>query len=448
MEPSPNLKVSRLFIRVLQLASCGDLLQLFLEKCQAVHGKNFLFGSPSVTNQLALQIYGKLEGNFEKLLSSVPLECGTCPSWTVYGLRSVAELRRHLEDTELLVKVVGAAGDRDETTFFEEVFRLDELFVIETSNRSLYPPNFICFQFNGVRCTSLRLAQIFGRLAGAAAAPTRFALDLDDDARPSRETTPLPPKPLAAIQERLDKLHAFAAVEERLVDALDERLVAATLVRRDTLQAALAVETERVRRRGEENVSGARTIPGSRLETLMQATETMARSIRRLQALSQEKQRQHVQLKFFLEARQQKLFQDILVVYPITQGKSGEYSIRGIELPYDFSAVKDDETLSSGVGYLVHVLLMLSKYWEIPLRYQLLFHGSRCLVRDLAATNAILPLFRSYNDKERFDRAVSWLRVDLEQLLQTRGVTFDPSRSLLANLVQLAQCDVCPSLAY
>lgn len=69
-------------------------------------------------------------------------------------------------------------------------------------------------------------------------------------------------------------------------------------------------------------------------------------------------------------------------------------------------------------------------------------------MRDLAATNAILPLFRSYNDKERFDRAVSWLRVDLEQLLQTRGVPFDPSRSLLANLVQLAQCDVCPSLAY
>lgn len=25
-----------------------------------MHGKNFLFGSPSVTNQLALQIYGKL----------------------------------------------------------------------------------------------------------------------------------------------------------------------------------------------------------------------------------------------------------------------------------------------------------------------------------------------------------------------------------------------------
>lgn len=95
-------------------------------------------------------------------------------------------------------------------------------------------------------------------------------------------------------------------------------------------------------------------------------------------------------MQFFLEARQQKLFQDILVVYPITQGKSGEYSIRGIELPYDFrcvanrsrssavrllltvtsvhvdrSAVKDDETLSSGVGYLVHVLLMLSKFWEV-----------------------------------------------------------------------------------
>lgn len=34
-----------------------------------------------------------------------------------------------------------------------------------------------------------------------------------------------------------------------------------------------------------------------------------------------------------------KLFRDILVVYPITQGKSGEYSIRGIELPYDLKWV-------------------------------------------------------------------------------------------------------------
>lgn len=30
--------------------------------------------------------------------------------------------------------------------------------------------------------------------------------------------------------------------------------------------------------------------------------------------------------------------------------------------------MKDDETLSSGVGYLVHVLLMLSKYWEVRAR--------------------------------------------------------------------------------
>lgn len=137
-----------------------------------------------------------------------------------------------------------------------------------------------------------------------------------------------------------------------------------------------------------------------------------------------------------------------MVVYPITQGKSGEYSIRGIELPFDLNMVKDDETLSSGLGYLVHVILILSKYWEIPLRYQLLYHGSRCLVRDLAASNTIFPLFRTYNDKERFDRGVFWLRIDLEQLLQTKGVAFDPSRSLLANLMQLAQCDMCSSLAY
>lgn len=386
------------------------------------------------------------------------------------------------------MKVVGAAGDGDETTFFEEVFRLDELYVIETSNRSLYPPNFICFQFNGVRCTSLRLAQIFGRLAGAAGAPTPFALDLDDDTRPSRETAPLPPKPLVAIQERLDKLHAFAAVEERLADALDERLAAATLVRRDTLQAALAVETERVRRRGEENVSGARTIPGSRLETLMQATETMARSIRRLQALSQEKQRQHVQLKvsaphapilrrsndapprrssswrrgsrsssrtssWCTRSRRARAASTASAASscPTTSGASptppaAHPSPRVPRSPsvlslVGCSAVKDDETLSSGVGYLVHVLLMLSKYWEVrPPRPPAPASPPRlttlCLRVDPAPVPAALPRLAVPRARPRRDERDS----AAVPLVQRQGA-LRPRRVLAARRPRTAAAD-------
>lgn len=85
---------------------------------------------------------------------------------------------------------------------------------------------------------------------------------------------------------------------------------------------------------------------------------------------------------------------------------------------------------------------------QVPLRYQLLYHGSRCLVRDLVASTTIYPLFRSYNDKERFEKGVLWLRADVEQILGSKGLYYDPMRSLLANLSQIISCDICPALTF
>jgi hypothetical protein len=389
-----------------------------------------------------------------------------------------------------MVKVVGSFNG-SEVLYMEELFRLNELFVIETSNRSLFPQNFICFQFNGVKCTSQRLAQAFLHLSSGMAGPLglsnssvlgnnsnnnsnsnssgtapgliAFVIDWDDDTRytaPSNSTVAT--KTQEEIAVRCAKTSSFAIASSSYdltttnSDSCDQvsNSTCPIILRHSAarhLEAQLSTERVSTGNETRQNRYQLAENASAKLSRLISVTESIARQIRSLQQQSEDKQRHYVQLKFFVESRQQKLFRDVLVVYPITQGKSGEYSIRGIELPYDLSAVKDDESLASALGYLVHVLLMLSKYWEVPLRYQLLYHGSRCLVRDLAAssTATIYPLFRHYNDKDRFEKGISWLRVDLEQLLQTRGLIFDNGRSLLANLVQLQQaCDICPSLAY
>jgi hypothetical protein len=85
---------------------------------------------------------------------------------------------------------------------------------------------------------------------------------------------------------------------------------------------------------------------------------------------------------------------------------------------------------------------------QIPLRYQLLFMGSRSFIRDPVVGNGTtLPLFRRNVEKDRYDRAVSWLKRAAEQLLQHRGVGYEYNQSLLCNIQALFQCEMCPKLA-
>ena len=133
----------------------------------------------------------------------------------------------------------------------------------------------------------------------------------------------------------------------------------------------------------------------------------------------------------------------------------------GIELPRDLTN-KDDEHVAAGLGYLVHLLVLLSKYLEIPLRYQLVYQASRSMIRDpvSAGNNAInnnstntvtnglvLPLYRKNVEKDRFDRGLVWLQRDIEQILATKGLVYDFKREMLYNVHQLFMCEMCPKLA-
>jgi hypothetical protein len=58
-----------------------------------------------------------------------------------------------------------------------------------------------------------------------------------------------------------------------------------------------------------------------------------------------------------------------------------------------------------------------------------------------------LPLYRRGVERERFERAVILLARNVSQLVQSRGLFYDPGKEMLENLKQIYPCDVCTSLS-
>jgi hypothetical protein len=74
--------------------------------------------------------------------------------------------------------------------------------------------------------------------------------------------------------------------------------------------------------------------------------------------------------------------------------------------------------------------------------------ASRSFIRDPVVGNGTtLPLFRRGTERDRFDRAVLWLKRAVEQLLQSRGVFYEPTQHILCNIHALFYCEMCPKLA-
>eukprot|EP00903_Cladosiphon_okamuranus_P012891 g12037.t1 len=171
------------------------------------------------------------------------------------------------------------------------------------------------------------------------------------------------------------------------------------------------------------------------LNGLSEAEEAAAEDARLLESEKRETLKSHV----LLEARRARLTAELQAIYPIKyQGALKEYTIRGLELPADLYSM-DDERISSALGYTAHLVCMLAKYLQVPLRYQVIYNASRSAMRDnVTGAGVAYPLFRRGVEKERFDRGVYLLGRDVEQMLTARGVPAKRGAGqLLRNLERL-----------
>ncbi|XP_031428054.1 UV radiation resistance-associated gene protein isoform X2 [Clupea harengus] len=83
-----------------------------------------------------------------------------------------------------------------------------------------------------------------------------------------------------------------------------------------------------------------------------------------------------------LTFRCRQLLSELSYIYPVDVNNL-DYVICGVKLPNseDFQA-KDDGSVAVALGYTAHLVLMVSCFLQIPLRYPLIHKGSRSSIRD------------------------------------------------------------------
>ncbi|KAF0700449.1 Aste57867_9033 [Aphanomyces stellatus] len=145
-----------------------------------------------------------------------------------------------------------------------------------------------------------------------------------------------------------------------------------------------------------------------------------------------------------IRALQATLVSQLYDIYPIAYLGAGEYSIGGIKFTNaDIANGKDEELLSTALGYIAHFVFLLAKYLNVNLRYAIVHLSSRSYMRDdVNDPHGEYPLYRRGVDKERFEKAFLFLKKDVEQLLSARGLDPGQQGQLLMRLTSLVESEM------
>jgi len=130
--------------------------------------------------------------------------------------------------------------------------------------------------------------------------------------------------------------------------------------------------------------------------------------------------------------------------------KSGrrDYSIFGFVVPNadDISSIKsaDEDKVATGLGYTAHILLMISQFLDMPLRFHIVHCGSRSRIQDhitkeLLERDREFPLHSKGKEKFLFNYGVFLLNKNIAQLRHYCGMTTQDLRNTLPNLHSLLE---------
>ena len=142
--------------------------------------------------------------------------------------------------------------------------------------------------------------------------------------------------------------------------------------------------------------------------------------------------------EFFLEARRIKILRDLRHIYPISIAQGEErYSIRDLRIPADMHAggVTEDE-LSAALGFLCHLISLMSKYMGVQLRYRVFCNSSRSAIQDDGG--AILPLFQARAvERDQLDYSFLLLHRNVECILATQEIEYHSQEHVLVKVKQI-----------
>nr|XP_020477728.1 UV radiation resistance-associated gene protein isoform X1 [Monopterus albus] len=175
-------------------------------------------------------------------------------------------------------------------------------------------------------------------------------------------------------------------------------------------------------------------------------------SLTKLQKECTAKREQFLKTNAQLTFRCRQLLSELSYIYPIDMTNQSDYVLCGVKLPNseEFQA-KDDGSIAVALGYTAHLVLMISYFLQIPLRYPVIHKGSRSSIKDtisdrLSEKEREFPLY-TRGERFHFDYGVYLLNKNIAQLRYQHGLTTPDLQQTLPNLKNflehglLVRCD-------
>ncbi|POG82243.1 hypothetical protein GLOIN_2v1500235, partial [Rhizophagus irregularis DAOM 181602=DAOM 197198] len=140
---------------------------------------------------------------------------------------------------------------------------------------------------------------------------------------------------------------------------------------------------------------------------------------------------------------QKELVADLLNIFPIepTHTDTFSFKILGVPLPNSVFTGCDDEQVATALGFTCHLINMLAYYLGVPLRFPMTPMSSRSSIRDPITASLgdsrQFPLYVKGADRYRFEYAVFLLNKNIEQLMNSQGISVIDLRHTLPNLKYL-----------
>ncbi|XP_053297335.1 UV radiation resistance-associated gene protein [Pleuronectes platessa] len=187
---------------------------------------------------------------------------------------------------------------------------------------------------------------------------------------------------------------------------------------------------------------------GAQHEGLKEEKESLTKLQKECTAKREQFLKSNAQLTF----RCRQLLSELSYIYPIDLANQSDYVICGVKLPNseDFQA-KEDGSVAVALGYTAHLVLMISCFLQIPLRYPVIHKGSRSSIKDtitdrLTEKEREFPLYPR-GERFHFEYGVYLLNKNIAQLRYQHGLTTPDLQQTLPNLKNflehglLVRCD-------
>ncbi|ORZ30047.1 hypothetical protein BCR44DRAFT_1446543 [Catenaria anguillulae PL171] len=134
---------------------------------------------------------------------------------------------------------------------------------------------------------------------------------------------------------------------------------------------------------------------------------------------------------------QAQVAQALIFTFPIATLDRRSFTIRSVPLPNsDYEERHDPIAVSAALGWIVHILQLLTEILHFPNRYHLTSLGSKSTIQD-PVSKQVYPLFEQGTSPFAFEYGVFLLNNCIAEILEARGVAVNNLQMTLSNLQML-----------